>query len=138
MRAHADDCVSDFDGRLALAISRELACGAAGGSVPANTGTRRSSTLEALRAEVGRPLVITSGHRCAVWNTYVGGARFSFHRSIAADIALAGHDRHALLTAAERQGFTGLGLATNFLHLDRRVKPARWFYKGSEPSWQTS
>ena len=95
------------------------------------------NALEALRAEAGRPLVINSGHRCQVWNTYVGGARFSMHRSIAADIALAGHDRHALLAAAERQGFTGLGLGKTFLHLDRRAKPARWFYPGSEPSWRT-
>ncbi|MBD3770972.1 MAG: hypothetical protein IE925_12575 [Rhodobacterales bacterium] len=93
--------------------------------------------LEALRAEAGRPLVVNSGHRCAVWNTYVGGARFSLHRSIAADIALAGHDRHALLDAAGRLGFTGLGLAKTFLHLDRRPRPARWFYPGSEDAWWT-
>ena len=93
--------------------------------------------LEVLRAEAGRPLVVNSGHRCAVWNTYVGGARFSLHRSIAADIALAGHDRHTLLDAAGRLGFTGLGLAKTFLHLDRRPRPARWFYPRSEHAWRT-
>lgn len=91
--------------------------------------------LEALRAAAGRALVITSGHRCALWNAAVGGAPASMHKTLAADIALAGHDRHALLAAAERCGFTGLGLARSFLHVDRRARPARWYYRGSRPSW---
>lgn len=93
--------------------------------------------LEALRAKAGRALVVTSGHRCALWNAAVGGAPASRHKRLAVDIALAGHDRHALLEAAVSLGFTGLGLARTFLHLDRRARPARWFYRGSEPLWQT-
>lgn len=137
------DCVSDFDAagwRWPHFTPRELAC-RCGGRFCAGEYWHAPvflDALEALRAEAGRPLVINSGHRCQVWNSYVGGVRFSFHRSIAVDISLAGHDRHALLAAAERQGFTGHGLAKSFLHLDRRVKAARWFYPGSEPSWQTS
>lgn len=92
--------------------------------------------LEAVRAAIGRPLVITSGHRCAGWNGAVGGAPLSMHKQIAADIALAGHDRFALLGAAEAAGFTGLGLAKSFLHLDRRARPARWFYPGSKALWK--
>ncbi|MEZ5945953.1 MAG: D-Ala-D-Ala carboxypeptidase family metallohydrolase [Hyphomonas sp.] len=93
--------------------------------------------LEAVRAEVGLPLVVNSGHRCELWNAYVGGAANSLHKQIAADIALAGHDRHALKAAAMRAGFTGFGLATNFLHLDRRAVPAQWFYAGSARHWRT-
>lgn len=93
--------------------------------------------LEAVRAEAGRALVITSGHRCAGWNAAVGGAALSQHKQIAADVLLAGHDRFALLAAAGRAGFTGFGLARSFLHLDRRVRPARWYYPGSEASWKT-
>ncbi|MEH6696690.1 MAG: D-Ala-D-Ala carboxypeptidase family metallohydrolase [Hyphomonas sp.] len=92
--------------------------------------------LEALRAAMGRPLIINSGHRCEGWNAAVGGAAQSKHRTIAVDMALAGHDRFALLTAAERLGFTGIGLAKNFIHLDRRPGPARWYYKGSARSWR--
>ncbi|MEM8921607.1 MAG: D-Ala-D-Ala carboxypeptidase family metallohydrolase, partial [Pseudomonadota bacterium] len=40
--------------------------------------------LERLRALVGKPLVINSGHRCAQWNAAVGGAPLSMHKSIAA------------------------------------------------------
>ncbi|MEM9422931.1 MAG: D-Ala-D-Ala carboxypeptidase family metallohydrolase [Pseudomonadota bacterium] len=92
--------------------------------------------LEALRAEVGRPLIVTSGHRCDQWNAAVGGAPLSQHKTLAVDIALAGHDRHALRKAANEQGFTGQGLARSFLHLDRRARPAIWYYGRSNEAWQ--
>lgn len=77
--------------------------------------------LERLRAEVGRPLVITSGRRCARHNTAVGGATRSQHKlRIAADIALGGHDIAALARAALRAGFTGIGFGRSFLHVDQR------------------
>lgn len=93
--------------------------------------------LERLRSAVGRPLVIHSGHRCERWNTEIGGAKHSRHRRIAVDIGLGGHDRFALLAAAEALDFTGIGLGRTFLHLDRRASPARWYYKGSRASWRT-
>ncbi|GGB57131.1 MULTISPECIES: D-Ala-D-Ala carboxypeptidase family metallohydrolase [Henriciella] len=93
--------------------------------------------LETLRAAMrGSPLIITSGHRCAGWNAAVGGAPLSQHKRIAADIALAGHDRFALLRAAGQAGFTGLGLARTFLHVDRRARPTRWYYPGSKAVWK--
>ncbi len=94
--------------------------------------------LQYIRAQVGRPLSINSGHRCAQWNAAVGGAPLSQHRTLAADISLRGLDRHAVLSAAKAFGFTGLGLARTFLHVDLRQRPANWFYKGSEALWQTS
>ncbi len=93
--------------------------------------------LEGVRASVERSLIVTSGHRCAMWNQLVGGAGRSQHLMVAVDIALVGHDRFALLNAAEAAGFTGIGLARSFIHLDRRVTPARWFYKRSKALWQT-
>jgi hypothetical protein len=93
--------------------------------------------LEALRAAIGRPLVVNSGHRCEQWNASVGGARQSMRRTIAVDLTLTGHDRFALLTAAERLGFSGTGLARTFIHLDRRAVPTRWYYRRSAASWQT-
>ncbi|WP_084396210.1 D-Ala-D-Ala carboxypeptidase family metallohydrolase [Henriciella aquimarina] len=93
--------------------------------------------LEALRTEMGgRALVLHSGHRCAGWNAAVGGAPRSQHKQIAADIRIAGHDRFRLLAGAEQTGFTGLGLAKSFLHVDRRARPARWYYPGSETLWK--
>ncbi len=93
--------------------------------------------LQALRDAVGAPLRLTSAHRCDLWNAAIGGAPASFHKHLAVDIDLAGHDRHALLSEARAQGFRGLGLARSFLHLDLRRQPATWFYKGSASLWQT-
>lgn len=92
--------------------------------------------LEAIRKEVGAPLIISSGHRCAGWNAAVGGAPLSMHKQVAADIRLAGHDRWRVLEAAKAGGFTGFGLARTFLHVDRRARPARWTYPGSERLWK--
>ena len=91
--------------------------------------------LQDMRARAGGPLVLTSGHRCAGWNAAVGGAPLSRHKQIAADIQIAGHSREALLDAAIGAGFTGLGLGRSFLHVDRRARPARWYYPGSERLW---
>ncbi len=91
--------------------------------------------LEALQATVSRRLRINSGHRCAVWNALVGGAPDSHHRRIAVDIALRGHDRAALRAAAQAAGFTGIGLARSYIHLDMRTRPATWIYPGAEGSW---
>lgn len=88
--------------------------------------------LEALRAEMGRPLKINSGHRCAIWNAVVGGVPNSEHRRMAVDIAFGRHNRRAMVAAAERLGFAGIGIARSFLHLDRRIVPARWTYPGAE------
>ncbi|MEM7494319.1 MAG: D-Ala-D-Ala carboxypeptidase family metallohydrolase [Pseudomonadota bacterium] len=94
--------------------------------------------LEALRASSGRPLIITSGHRCAQWNAAIGGAPLSHHKKIAVDISLLGHDRFSLRDAALRNGFLGQGLARTFIHLDRRARPATWFYGRSKEVWQIS
>lgn len=101
--------------------------------------------LEAIRAALAshygeeRPIRINSGHRCKDWNKRVGGAVNSRHLDIAADIGLAGHDRFAVRTAAEAAGFKGIGLATNFLHVDRRQRAAVWNYGlESQRAWKIS
>ena len=93
--------------------------------------------LEALRAAAGRALVINSGHRCDQWNAAVGGAALSQHKRIAVDVSLVAHDRHDLARMAAAYGFTGQGFARTFLHLDRRARPASWYYKGARALWQT-
>lgn len=93
--------------------------------------------LQALREQTGKPIMINSAHRCRQWNATVGGAPLSQHKRLAVDIALAGHDRQTLLSRSRALGFTGLGLARSFLHLDRRRVPAKWYYSGSERLWQT-
>ena len=93
--------------------------------------------LEAMRAKVGRPLVIQSGHRCALWNAHVGGAPRSQHKRMAVDISLHAQNRKQLLDAAQAVGFTGIGCGRQFLHIDRRAHPARWYYPGSCTLWKS-
>lgn len=117
----------------------ELACRCAGRFCRAEYfhDSEFLDALEALRGEVGRSLIINSGHRCGQWNAAVGGAPRSQHKQIAVDVSLIGQDRFALRDSAVELGFTGLGMARTFLHLDRRPRPARWFYKGARPLWET-
>jgi zinc D-Ala-D-Ala carboxypeptidase len=93
--------------------------------------------LEAMRSRLRRPIVVNSAHRCPQWNARVGGAPLSKHKKVAIDISLFGHDRFLALDAAKAAGFSGLGLAQSFLHVDRRERPAQWYYKGSRALWAT-
>lgn len=93
--------------------------------------------LESMRFKIGKPLIVNSAHRCALWNASVGGAPLSQHKRMAVDLSLRGHDRFTVLSAAKDAGFTGLGLARTFLHVDRRKAPAQWYYKGSKHLWMT-
>lgn len=82
--------------------------------------------LERLRAIVGRPLPIVSGHRCPWWNQRVGGASRSQHLyGTAADIPRG----YATVDQAERAGFTGIGHKDGWaVHVDVRPARARWRY----------
>ena len=88
-----------------------------------------AAAMEALmraRAAVGRPMVILSAYRSPLHNARVGGAPRSAHKDgIAFDIALAGHDRDALLAASADAGFGSFGKYPTFLHVDLR-KGRQW------------
>src|SRR5690348_6267926 len=92
--------------------------------------------IERLRSAMNAPLVINSGHRCALHNARVGGAPRSLHKQLAFDVSLAAHDPAQLERAAHASGFRGFGYGQTFLHLDTRVTPARWFYGNrSKSKW---
>lgn len=69
-----------------------------------------------------RPLVLTSGYRCPEHNKAVGGAEHSFHmQGLAVDISTVGFapgEREKLIAYAKDYGFTGIGIGSNFIHLD--------------------
>jgi zinc D-Ala-D-Ala carboxypeptidase len=99
---------------------RELACRGTGKLL---IQRRALDALQALRRDIGKPLVISSGYRSPEHNAKVGGAKNSRHmRGDAFDVVLAGHDPLALVMAAKRAGFTGFGFypasKTPFLHID--------------------
>lgn len=84
--------------------------------------------LQELRKRMGKPLFITSGHRCPDWNRIQKGAPASSHLKIAFDIRLAGHDRFDLRDNALAVGFNGIGTAMTFLHVDIRPRATSWDY----------
>jgi uncharacterized protein YcbK (DUF882 family) len=84
--------------------------------------TRRLVTsLQKMRDKLGKPIRITSGIRCPVYNRYVRGARNSYHMlSRAVDIqCTSGLDRHVLCKVALSEGLS-IGISEKFLHLDTR------------------
>lgn len=85
--------------------------------------------LQKLRDAIGRPLLITSGFRCAAHNKAVGGVALSQHLyGKAADISLSGLPLtpQQLAQIAEATGFDGIGIYPNFVHVDIRGRKARW------------
>lgn len=86
-----------------------------------------ASSLEVIRAFVGRPIIINSAYRTISHNTKVGGAPQSQHLACnAADIHVKGMSskdlyntiKSLMLRRAIEQG--GLFLYENFVHYDRR------------------
>lgn len=86
--------------------------------------------LEGLRYALGaKPVIVTSGYRCAGHNMAVGGAEKSYHLfGMAADIWVGGVSTRELAKAAESVGFDGIGVYARqgFVHVDVRGYPARW------------
>lgn len=77
--------------------------------------------LQALRDQLGVPLIVHSAYRSPVYNRQVGGAKHSMHMEGAAfDISMANHDPVAFESAARAVGFTGFGFypRQNFIHVD--------------------
>ncbi len=92
--------------------------------------------LQALRHALKGPVLLTSAHRCRLWNAHVGGVPLSQHKKIAADICLQHHGRKRLYHTARRLGFSGFGFYQTFLHLDKG--PPRFWFGGSHArtAWQ--
>jgi len=86
--------------------------------------------LVELRNILERPVYITSGYRCPVYNRKVGGTVSSYHCiGLAADIFVKDMELLLLLEICENIDFNGIGFyeKKNFLHLDvRPTKRARW------------
>jgi len=119
-------------GDLSAHFSRqEFACGCGCGLDAVEPALVEA--LERLRRAMGRPVVITSGRRCAAWNRRVGGVPTSAHLTgEAADIACTGSaHRMELVRAALEAGFRRVGVARGFVHVDvaeRLPQDVLWVY----------
>jgi len=92
-----------------------------------------AENLEVIRAEIGRPITITSGYRSPEHNKTIGGAKFSEHiTGRAADIKAKGITTTELKKTIERlisegkisEG--GIGFYPTWIHYDIRGTKARW------------
>ena len=82
--------------------------------------------LQALRDQLGKPLIVRSAYRSPEHNRAVGGATRSKHMDgTAFDIAMGNHDPVGFEAAARAVGFLGFGYypRSGFMHVD--LGPAR-------------
>ncbi len=82
-----------------------------------------------LRDQLGRPVIITSGWRCANHPDEVDKTTVGYHqRGLAMDIACEPYEIAEIVAIAHELGFEGIGYSETFIHLDLRSKTAGWFY----------
>jgi zinc D-Ala-D-Ala carboxypeptidase len=88
--------------------------------------------LDEARMLAGTPFKITSGYRTQKHNKKVGGVKGSSHiKGCAVDIAVnSGLQRSAIVCALIKAGFTRLGIAKTFVHvdLDKEKQQSIWLY----------
>ena len=87
--------------------------------------------LDQLRYLCDFPFVITSGYRSADHPIEAKKDTPGTHaQGIAADIqALSGDRKHTIVKHAMAMGFTGIGIADTFIHVDTRTTtPVIWTY----------
>jgi zinc D-Ala-D-Ala carboxypeptidase len=87
--------------------------------------------LDYLRNLYGKPLKITSGYRDVTHPIEAKKSKGGTHtQGIAADIYVDNsEDRRVIVALAITIGFKGIGIASNFIHLDtRKTTPVMWLY----------
>ena len=90
---------------------------------------RLSEGLQGMRDYLRRPILIISAFRTPEHNAAVGGAEHSEHMTgKAADIHITGMTGQQIADTARRFGFTGIGIASTWAHVDVRDTPAEWRY----------
>jgi len=86
--------------------------------------------LDHLRGICGFPFNINSGYRSPLHSVEAAKNKPGTHtQGIAADIAVTGSEqRFTLVSNAIRHGFSGIGIAKTFIHLDMRSSEVMWVY----------
>lgn len=87
------------------------------------------TVLQKIRDHFGKPVIITSAYRNDTFNKKVGGADYSQHKyGMAADIYINGVSPAAIALYVETimPNRGGIGIYSNFVHVDVRTARARW------------
>ena len=111
-------------------------CGRTDCDAPSMIQPALLTLLNQIREQLARPVLITSGLRCAKYNALpqIGGEKESAHLTgHAADIACAsGTDRFATVRAALAVGARRVGVGTTFVHIDvaslTHAQDVLWLY----------
>ena len=97
--------------------------------------------LDAIRADVGFPLIITSGYRSQAYNDGLSGSvpNSSHIKGLAADISAPTEDmRFEIAKAAINQGINRIGWGNSFIHLDidkDKTPDVVWGYGNEYPNY---
>lgn len=111
----------------------EFACKGSGCCSTVKIDSKLAGYLQQIRDHFGKPVYINSGYRCAKHNKAVGGASSSYHtKGMAADIVVEGVAPAEVAKYAESIGVLGIGLYSNFVHIDTRTR--KFFWYGHEQS----
>lgn len=89
------------------------------------------STLDILRNQIGKPIIITSGYRTPDWNKKCNGAKYSYHmRGMAADIRVNDMSAKELAKKLNEVIPDGCGIIVydNWVHFD--VRSGKKYRKG--------
>ena len=87
------------------------------------------SVLQSIREHFDKPILITSGNRCPLYNSAIGSSKKSYHvRGRAADIQVKNVSprivqEYLKLKYADK---FGIGCYASFTHIDTRTNAGRW------------
>jgi len=87
--------------------------------------------LDDLRHECGFPFIVTSGYRDPSHSIEARKSKPGKHsQGVAADIRIrSGAEGYKIVSEAIKAGFTGIGVAKTFIHVDTREStPVIWCY----------
>lgn len=103
------------------------------GCKSANVHPDLMTQLEVARKQASVPFVINSGFRCEEHNKAAGGSKSSSHlKGLACDIDVPNSTfRYLIVKALMFAGFTRLGIADTFIHVDidqSKPKNVVWTY----------
>lgn len=114
-------------------VSTEMDCHGSGCCSTTLINPQLIEYLNQIREHFNSPITISSGYRCPIHNSRVGGATGSRHtKGDAADIIVKGHTPREVAQYAESIGIKGIGLYETasdgyFIHVDTRDKKSFWY-----------
>ena len=114
-------------------VVSEFAC--KDGSDKVLIDTELVEILQKIRNYFGKPIIITSAYRNDTYNRKIGGVSNSQHvKGTAADICISTVEPAEIAKYAEyiMPGKGGIGLYSNFVHVDVRANRSRWTNYGTE------